>query len=161
MRPLSCRTREATRNHSGYSTNYPFSGFVSAPQTHRRISRLFQLRPRTYCQPSSKVSAETVSRVEVETNVGGNPEPEFKNESRICAGACSVVSRAADDCSEPSSIFSAATVCAPLFVAVNVPVVGFLRRRPSTPRSPTFRASPEKLDLLCGRGVLGLKIVVL
>jgi len=49
--------------------NHPVSGYVSAPQTRRRASRLFQLLPRTYCQLSSEVSAEIVSKVEVGTQV--------------------------------------------------------------------------------------------
>jgi len=124
MRPLSCRTREAPLNHWGYSTNQPFSGFVSAPQTHRRASRSFQLRTRTYRQPSSKISAEIVSRVEVETEEGGKTEPELEDGPRFCARSCSVVSGAADNYSELSSIFSAATASAPPFIVVKVPVVG-------------------------------------
>jgi len=68
MQPLRCRTRGATFNHWGYSVNHPFSGYVSAPKTHGRASRLFQLRQWTYCQPSSKASAEIVSKVEVGTH---------------------------------------------------------------------------------------------
>jgi hypothetical protein len=64
--------------------------------------------------------------------VGGKTEPEFEYRSRICDGAFSVVSRAADNDSELSSSFSAATASAPPFVTVKVPGVGFLRRRPST-----------------------------
>ena len=66
--------------------------------------------------------------------VGGTPEPESEDGSKICARTCSVVSGAADNYSEFSSIYSAATASAPPFVAVKVPGVGFLRRRPSTPR---------------------------
>jgi hypothetical protein len=135
MRPLSCRTREATLNHWEQSTNHPFSGFVSAPQTHRRASRLCQLRRRTCCQPSSKVSAEIVSKVEVETKVDHKTEPEFKDGSRICARTCSLVSRAADNYFEFSSSFSA-TASAPPFVAVKVPGVGFLPRRPNIRVNP-------------------------
>jgi len=160
MRPLSCRTREAPLNHWGYSTNHPFSGYVSAPQTRRRASRLLHFRQRTCCQPSSKISAESVSKVEVETKVGGKTEPEFEDGSRICARTCSVISGAADNYSAFSSTFSAAAASALPFLAVKVPVVGFLPRRPSTPCLPTFRASPEKLDLLGGRGVWVFKIVV-
>jgi len=64
--------------------------------------------------------------------VGGKTEPEFEDGSRFCARTCSVISRAADNYSEFSSIFSAATASAPPFVAVKVRVVGFLPRRTNT-----------------------------
>jgi hypothetical protein len=65
--------------------------------------------------------------------VGGNPEPEFEDGSRICARTCSVVSGGANVSSAFSSIFCVATASASPFVAVKVPVVVFYRRRPSTP----------------------------
>jgi hypothetical protein len=66
--------------------------------------------------------------------VEGKTEPEFEYGSRICDGAFSVVSRAADNDSELSSSFSAAPASAPPFVTVQVLGVGFLPRRPNTRR---------------------------
>jgi len=93
-----------------------------------------QLRPRPYCQPSSKVSAEIFSKVDVDTEVGGITEPEFEVGFRTRAKAFGNVSGKVDDCSGISSS-DAATASAPLIVAVSGPDVDFFLQSLESHRS--------------------------